>query len=103
MQQNDKIAIIIDVSNRSNVIDILKNHQIKHYEAGYPNGKVTLIETYQSKINTKKANKAGDKEHQKMIEYSQMLGYKDISEAISALGSGSEFRRRFKKEFTKKG
>jgi len=48
-----KIAIIIEESDRNNVSMILKQIKVPFYEAGYPNGKVTITESYPSSMNKK--------------------------------------------------
>jgi len=96
-----KVVIIIDESDTENVSNILNNHRIEYHLAGYPNGRVKVIESYNSKMNIKKSNKRSSKDHTNMVKFAKQLGYSDISEAIKENGSGANFRRKFKKEFTK--
>lgn len=75
----------INIQNREKVRELFYDNEIPFEEAGYPNGKVELIETFESKENI----------HADMQIYAKELGYEDLVDAIGTIGSAREFKRMF--------
>ena len=83
------------------VMNALNSFNLKYEIAGDPNGKVTLIESFESSMNNKR--KSGDnkkkEQYDKMNNYAVEKGYKDVTDAISKLGSPKIFIKKFKEEY----
>lgn len=83
----NEIVFIINKEKSDIVKALFKKNNIPYREAGYPDGKVEVKESYNSKINI----------HSKMTEFSKSLGFSDTVEAIGSMGSAIIFKRKFNK------
>ncbi len=97
----DLVILKIEKVHIKEVINALNSFNLKYEIAGNPNGKVTLIESFQSSMNNKRKSGNNKKKYQydKMNKYAVEKGYKDVTEAISKLGSHKIFMKKFKEEY----
>lgn len=84
-------VLLINEKQLQEAKKILDKNNINFYEAGFPNGTVQIIKKYESKMNNT---------YDSLNEYAKSIGFKDVAEAISKIGSGRKFRQQFNKDFT---
>jgi hypothetical protein len=87
----EQFVIIINKTQISLAKALLDENNINYREAGYPNGKVEVRESYPSKINR----------HTDMRGFAREKGYKSVTDAIGAMGSAIVFKREFNKYLEK--
>ena len=80
-----QFIIIVNQTQISLTKAILEENKINYREAGYPDGKVVVKESYPSKMN----------KHTDMRNFAKEEGYVSVTDAIGAMGSALVFKRKF--------
>jgi hypothetical protein len=81
-----EIVFIINEDKRDVVRALFEQNNIPYREAGYPDGKVVVTESFNSKMNT----------YTDLLTFSQGLGYTSILGAIAGVGSSYTLKKMYK-------
>lgn len=78
-----EIVFIVNEDKKNLLIALMEQNNIPYREAGYPNGKVKVIESFESKINI----------HTDLLRFAKSRGFTSIPGAIAGIGSAYKFKK----------